>query len=65
MRVWATTYALWIARLLARMSMGRASRAARDWALQRDAKRSGTGELIWSDEILDISRATPAIKPAE
>lgn len=61
-RVWATTYALWIARLLARMSMGRASRAARDWALQRDAKRSGTGELIWSEEMLDL----PApVKPAE
>ena len=52
-RVWATTYAQWIARLLARMSMGRASRAARDWALQRDAKRSSTGELIWSEDALN------------
>jgi multidrug efflux pump len=64
-RVWATTYALWIARLLARMSMGRASRAARDWALQRNAKRSGIGELIWSDEMLDSQTSTSAIKPAE
>jgi len=59
-RVWATTYALWIARLLARMSMGRASRAARDWALQRDARRSGTGELIWDDDMLDHTNIKPA-----
>ncbi|MGB5865237.1 MAG: efflux RND transporter permease subunit, partial [Sulfitobacter sp.] len=63
-RVWASTYAHWIARLLARMSMGRASRAARDWALQREAKRSGTGELIWGDDVLDPTPRT-AVTPAE
>ncbi|AXI47266.1 acriflavine resistance protein B [Sulfitobacter sp. SK012] len=57
-RVWATTYIRWIARLLAKMSMGRASRAARDWALQRDAKRMGTEEIIWDDD--DVPYATPA-----
>ncbi|MEM9967124.1 MAG: efflux RND transporter permease subunit [Pseudomonadota bacterium] len=46
-RVWATTYVRWIARLLARMSMGRASQAARDWALQRDARRMNTREIVW------------------
>ncbi len=59
-RVWATTYVGWIARLLARMSMGRASRAARDWALQRDARRSGTGELIWGDDDIPAPSSTPA-----
>ena len=49
-RVWATTYAQWIARLLARMSMGRASRAAKDWALQRDARRMRHPEIIWELE---------------
>jgi multidrug efflux pump len=63
-RVWASTYVGWIAQLLARMSMGRASAAARDWALQRDAKRSGSGELIWSDEMLE-RRPTPPASPAE
>ncbi|MEO9648874.1 MAG: efflux RND transporter permease subunit [Roseobacter sp.] len=48
-RVWATTYVRWIASLLAKMSMGRASRAARDWALERDAARIAGTELIWSD----------------
>ncbi|WP_300031780.1 efflux RND transporter permease subunit [uncultured Roseobacter sp.] len=49
-RVWATTYVRWIATLLAKMSMGRASRAARDWALQRDAGRAAFQELIWEDD---------------
>ena len=64
-RVWASTYVGWIAQLLARMSMGRASRAARDWALQRDAKRSRTGELLWSDETLDLTRPGTPSQPAE
>ena len=63
-RVWAGTYVGWIAQLLARMSMGRASAAARDWALQRDAKRSGTDELIWSEEMLE-RRPASATAPAE
>jgi multidrug efflux pump len=63
-RVWSSTYAEWIAQLLARMSMGRASRAARDWALQRDARRSGTQELIWGDDTFDTAPAQ-TVKPAE
>ncbi|KIN60598.1 RND transporter, HAE1/HME family, permease protein [Sulfitobacter noctilucae] len=46
-RVWATTYIRWIARLLAKLSLGRASKAARDWALQRDARRMSNEEIIW------------------
>ncbi len=49
-RVWATTYAMWLARLLARLSMGRGSKAARDWALRREARRNKTSEIIWDDE---------------
>ena len=49
-RVWATTYVLWMARLLARMSFGRGSRVARDWALQRAARRVKAPEIIWVDD---------------
>ncbi|MDW4497030.1 efflux RND transporter permease subunit [Sulfitobacter sp. D35] len=49
-RVWATTYVHWFARLLARLSFGRASTAARDWALQREARRAGATEIIWTDD---------------
>jgi multidrug efflux pump len=30
--------------------MGRASRAARDWALVRDARRVGSHEILWDEE---------------
>ncbi len=52
LRVWATTYVAWIARALARMSLGRASRAAQDWMLNREARRLRAPELIWEDERL-------------
>ncbi|SLN55571.1 Toluene efflux pump membrane transporter TtgE [Roseovarius gaetbuli] len=50
MRVWAGTYVLWAAQLLAKLSMGRSSRAARDWALSRAARRVHAPELVWPDE---------------
>jgi len=64
-RVWASTYAIWIAQLLARMSLGRASRAARDWALLRDAKRTDMGELIWDMDAFAPAPTAQAVKPAE
>ncbi|MFK7869893.1 MAG: efflux RND transporter permease subunit [Roseobacter sp.] len=63
-RVWATTYARWLAVLLAKLSMGRASRAARDWALVRDASRIRSREIIWDDAIAPEA-ATGSLKPAE
>jgi len=50
LRVWATTYMLWIARALAALSMGRTSATARDWALARAARRARQTELVWPDE---------------
>jgi hypothetical protein len=48
-RVWFSTYAIWIARALAALSFGRGSRAAMDWALKRQARRVRKPELIWDD----------------
>ena len=48
-RVWVTTYAEWLAQLLAKLSMGRSSRAARDWALARAAARVKAPEILWTD----------------
>ncbi|MEO0486056.1 MAG: efflux RND transporter permease subunit [Pseudomonadota bacterium] len=56
LRVWATTYALWLADAAERVSFGRGSRAARDWALRREAKRIKSPEILWDDE--------PALTPA-
>ncbi|WP_375691513.1 efflux RND transporter permease subunit [Pseudooceanicola sp. LIPI14-2-Ac024] len=50
LRVWAVTYVRWIARLLARLSFGRGSQAAEDWALRRAARRLKAPEIIWDDE---------------
>ena len=49
LRVWVTTYARWIARLLARLSLGRSSRAARDWAINREARRVAAPTILWDD----------------
>ncbi|MEL6548862.1 MAG: efflux RND transporter permease subunit [Pseudomonadota bacterium] len=49
LRVWATTYVRWFARLLARLSFGRGSRAAQDWALKREARRIKAPEILWDE----------------
>ncbi len=61
LRVWVTTYLLWMARLLARLSMGRSSRAAQDWALRRQAKKVRAPEFIWTDEVFEAP--APAATP--
>ncbi len=48
-RVWFVTYVQWLAQLLAKLSMGRSSRAARDWALARQARRIKAPEVIWDE----------------
>jgi multidrug efflux pump len=50
LRVWFWTYVRWFAQLLARLSFGRGSRAAEDWALRRAARRTKAPELIWPIE---------------
>ena len=52
LRVWFTTYALWIFRLLARLGGGRASRAGQDWALQRAARKIKAPTILWEDDDL-------------
>lgn len=64
LRVWVSTYALWVARLLAKLSMGRGSKAARDWALDKQAKRMTSPTLIWTDEPHAPSNVQP-IQAAE
>ena len=49
LRVWVTTYAVWIGRLLARATAGRSSRIAKDMRLRRDARKLPASEIIWDD----------------
>ncbi|WP_378213312.1 efflux RND transporter permease subunit [Aquicoccus sp. G2-2] len=50
LRVWATTYVGWLARVLKALSLGRASRAAQDLALRRAARRIKHPELVWPQD---------------
>ncbi|ASM71855.1 MULTISPECIES: efflux RND transporter permease subunit [Roseobacteraceae] len=60
-RVWLGTYVLWLSHLLAKLSLGRASDAARDWALNRQAKRADTHEIIWDDGATEAKTAKPTV----
>ena len=64
LRVWASTYVLWIARLLAKLSMGRSSNAARDWALQRQARRVKSPMILWDDDEDPVESYAPEAEPA-
>ena len=50
LRVWFSTYVGWLSRLLKVLSMGRASKAAQDWALRRAARRIRAPELLWPED---------------
>jgi multidrug efflux pump len=66
LRVWFTTYVHWFARLLAKLSMGSSSKAAKDWALQRAARRLKAPEIIWTDPDLPLAPVdTAPLKAAE
>jgi multidrug efflux pump len=63
LRVWAGSYALALSRLLAVLSFGRGSRAARDWALERAARKLTAPEIIWDDDSLDPPLMPAAAQP--
>ncbi|SHM39452.1 multidrug efflux pump [Roseovarius litoreus] len=50
LRIWAGTYVNWGAQGLAALSLGRASRAAKDWALEASAGQVRAPELLWPEE---------------
>ncbi len=54
MRIWVVTYAVWTSQLLAKLSLGRASAAARDWALVRKASLMQNQEIIWDVDEVEI-----------
>ena len=59
LRVWTGTYAMALSRMLAILSLGRGSRAARDWALNRAARKLKAPEIIWEDEQADTAILAP------
>ena len=65
LRVWITTYVGWGAQLMAKLSFGRGSRAAQDWALERDAKRVKAPEILWAEDPFVATEPVVALKAAE
>ena len=55
-RYWIVTYIVWIARALAVLGASRQADIARDWALQRMAKRLKQPAIIW-DDLIDTPAA--------
>ena len=49
LRVWVTTYAVWLSRLLARVTAGRSSQIAQDMAIGRSARQMQATEIVWGD----------------
>ncbi|MDP5215850.1 efflux RND transporter permease subunit [Ruegeria sp. 2205SS24-7] len=66
LRVWVETYAIWLGRLLARLTAGRSSRIARDMRLFRSAKDLSATEIIWGEpgkSTADVSEFKPPEPP--
>ena len=62
-RYWVATYIVWIARALAVLGVSRQADIARDWALNRMAKRLKQPEIIW-DDLIDTPVAQKLKKTA-
>ena len=68
LRVWTSTYVAWFFRLLARITRGRGSRIARDWALRREAKKFRAPEILWDegdDALETLHKSNPDLRAAE
>ncbi len=65
LRVWISTYVLWIGRMLARLTSGRSSRIARDMVLRRSARKLPATEIIWGQEeqVALLPMAEPSPEP--
>ncbi len=49
LRVWFSTYAIWLGKALARLTAGRSSRVAQDMAIGRSARKMQSTEIQWGD----------------
>lgn len=65
LRVWVTTYARWLGNLLARLSFGRGSQAARDWATARKARAVPAPEILWSEDSTTAFGTARTLRAAE
>ncbi len=50
LRVWVTTYAIWLGKLLARATAGRSSQVAQDMAIGKAARQAQATEVVWTED---------------
>ncbi|NOE32435.1 MULTISPECIES: efflux RND transporter permease subunit [unclassified Ruegeria] len=65
LRVWVTTYAVWLSRLLARVTAGRSSQIAQDMAIGRSARQMQATEIVWEDTDTTPSSENPDADTSE
>jgi len=63
LRVWISTYAMWIGRLLARLTAGRSSRIARDMRLGRSVRKLQATEILWDEDMVGHVRVGSGAGP--
>ncbi len=63
LRVWVSTYAIWLGKVLARTTAGRSSQVAQDMAIGKAARQAQATEVVWEDETLPAARKTEADRP--
>ncbi|MEM8581135.1 MAG: efflux RND transporter permease subunit, partial [Pseudomonadota bacterium] len=64
LRIWIEDGAYGISKRLLAISQGRASRAARDIALRRAARKTPLGDLVWTPEVETSASAPTPLTPA-
>ncbi len=50
LRVWVTTYAIWLGKILARVTAGRSSQIAQDMAIGQSARAAQATEIVWDEQ---------------
>ncbi|WP_170446558.1 efflux RND transporter permease subunit [Ruegeria arenilitoris] len=63
LRVWVTTYAVWLGKLLARVTAGRSSQIAQDMAIGDSARRMQATEIVWTDDEAADAEESPGDAP--
>ncbi|WP_425080416.1 efflux RND transporter permease subunit [Ruegeria arenilitoris] len=58
LRVWVSTYTIWLGRALARATSGRSSQLAQDMAIGKAVRQAQATEVVWGDETPPASKDT-------
>ena len=60
LRIWVVKYMLLLSRVLGRLSFGRTSKLARDWALRRQTRKVDAPTILWDDALETDDQPAPA-----